>query len=148
MSACISGSLDSPKSTRVVDTHFRAAFAAGFLLFVREGTLFAQTFDARTYRTVGGMMPLAQHVGSNTGNEEASFSVSEHHLVFAGSLTVPSSQLTWIDRGGRILGTIGPPGPLASPALSPDESRVAVSRLQGDGATFGWSSLPVARSLS
>jgi Tol biopolymer transport system component len=128
------GSLDSPTSTRVVDTHFRAAFAAGFLLFVREGTLFAQAFDARTYRTVGGTMPVAQHVGSNTGNEEASFSVSEHHLVFAGSLTVPSSQLTWIDRGGRILGTIGPPGPLASPALSPDESRVAVSRLQGDGA--------------
>src|SRR5262249_4794913 len=117
-----------------VNTDFRAASAAGFLLFVREGTLFAQSFDARTFRATGNTIPVAEHVGSNIGTHEASFSASENHVVFANGLTVPSSQLTWVDRGGRILGTVGAPGPLASPALSPDGRRVAVSRIRQDGA--------------
>jgi Tol biopolymer transport system component len=130
------GSLDSSESIRVVDTDFRAAFVAGFLLFVRDQTLLAQPFDARTFRTTGNTIPVAGHVGSNTSTHEASVSASEHAVVFADSLRVPSTQLTWLDRRGGVLGTIGKPGALDSLALSQNDRWVAVSRTQGDGAAI------------
>ena len=68
------GSLDSPETMRLLDTEFRAAFAPpGYLLFVREGTLLAQPFDAATRQLTGSAFPVAERVGSGQGTGEAPF---------------------------------------------------------------------------
>jgi Tol biopolymer transport system component len=43
------------------------------------------------------------------------------------------SQLTWFDRHGRQVGTVGPPELVANPKLSPDGRRVAVDQTDTDG---------------
>ena len=42
---------------------------------------------------------------------------------------IGETQLTWFDRGGRLVESIGSPGLYRNPALSSDEKRVAVNRL-------------------
>lgn len=57
------------------------------------------------------------------------FSVSQNGvLVFSGSRQQTKPQLTWLDRSGKILGTVGTPGfELAAPRISPDGTNVAYS---------------------
>ena len=47
--------------------------------------------------------------------------------MYASDDAVASRQLTWFDRAGRALGTVGDAGPYSDLALSPDERRVAIS---------------------
>lgn len=39
----------------------------------------------------------------------------------------PTTQLTWLDRSGNVLATMGDPGEYSGPALSPDEDRIVVA---------------------
>jgi serine/threonine protein kinase len=41
--------------------------------------------------------------------------------------TAPTTQLTWLDRTGNVLATMGDPGEYSGPALSPDEDRIVVA---------------------
>jgi dipeptidyl aminopeptidase/acylaminoacyl peptidase len=41
--------------------------------------------------------------------------------------TPPLTQLTWLDRTGNVLETLGEPGEYSGPAISPDESRIVVA---------------------
>jgi hypothetical protein len=72
-----------------------------------------------------------KRIGSE-GSRYASFSVSDTGvLVTARGLTRPVTRLTWVDRAGRPLGTIGEPATYQSLALSSDERRVAVAFASG-----------------
>src|SRR5437867_10949785 len=42
-------------------------------------------------------------------------------------------QLTWVDRTGKAIETVGTPGPYRGPDLSPDGKRFAVHRHEGNG---------------
>ena len=46
--------------------------------------------------------------------------------------------LTWFDRAGRMLGTVGEPSDFSNPALSPDGRRLAVSIAARDGSRDIW----------
>jgi Tol biopolymer transport system component len=48
---------------------------------------------------------------------------------FSGFVTLAHAQdlqLTWVDRSGTVIGTVGPPGPYRGPAVAPDGRRFAV----------------------
>jgi Tol biopolymer transport system component len=45
-------------------------------------------------------------------------------------------QLTWFDRSGQKIGTLGDPGAYLAPMLSPDERSVAVSRVDGSSSLY------------
>jgi Tol biopolymer transport system component len=123
------GSLDWPETSRVLATDSRVAFAPpGYLLFVREGTLLAQSFNADTLRLIGDAVPAAAKVGAYPVTGEAAFSSSATGLAYASGVAIPASQLTWFDRSGRTFGTIGATGPNRNAALSRDGTRVAVQR--------------------
>jgi Tol biopolymer transport system component len=101
----------------------------GQMLFVRESTLFSQAFDTGRLELAGEPKPVV---------EQISWSPSPWNLAAAsasatGTLTyrvgsISRNQIAWLDRSGRILLTAGPPGDYLSPALSPDETRVAFTR--------------------
>jgi Tol biopolymer transport system component len=126
------GSLDSQSWKRLLDNHWMAAYAPaldggdGYLLFIREGTLMAQRFDANYLQLTGKPVPLAERMTDL--DHHAIFSVSASgNLAYRTTGTV-KSELTWFDRGGKRLGTAGVPVQDIFPTLSPDGGRLAISR--------------------
>jgi Tol biopolymer transport system component/DNA-binding winged helix-turn-helix (wHTH) protein len=98
----------------------------GHLFFGRDGALMAQRFDTRRLQPLGEMLQIATGVRGRWG---ADFSVSA-----SGALayrTAVLNRLTWFDRQGQRLESVGEPGALqVGFRLSPDQKRVAV---QGGG---------------
>jgi serine/threonine protein kinase/Tol biopolymer transport system component len=104
----------------------------GFLLFVREGTLMAQPFDAAALALKGQPVPVAEQVGI-TVYGLGRFSASQNGgLAYSASGTqeIPT-RLVWVDRHGKSLGAIGQAGHYNSLSISPDGSRVAAERSEG-----------------
>lgn len=117
---------------RVTSTDSGALYAPpGYLLFVRDGTLTAQPFDAGSLRLEGEPTPIAEGVGRIGGagpTRYAPFSVSANGVLAYGAVAALKNQLVWFDRTGQALGTVGPPGDYGDPELSPDGRHVAVCR--------------------
>jgi len=83
----------------------------------------------------GEPVPIAEQVGS-TPYGFARFSASLNAgLAFGtgGTATTPT-QLTWFDRQGKNLGTIGQPSRYGALAIAPDGSRVAAEKYDGQGS--------------
>ena len=69
------GALDTSDRTWLVEAQSNAVYAApGYLLFVREGTLLAQRFDASTLKLSGEPFAVAGNVSQNPTGALASFS--------------------------------------------------------------------------
>jgi Tol biopolymer transport system component len=121
-------SLDGSDRTRLLSDDSQALYVPpGYLVFRREGTVFAQRFDAATLKLSGDALPIVRDVASNFVTGRGVFSASN-----TGALAyraVEDTVLTWFDRGGTALGPIGPPGHYRHPAISPDGRTVAIARL-------------------
>jgi serine/threonine protein kinase len=122
------GSLDAQTPhTRLVDADSNPVLTPGYLLFGRDGTLFAQAFDARRARLEGEPVRVADQVVFNRNAGRLHIATSDTGVLVYRA--VGPQQLMWVDRSGRALGAIGPVGMYRDPALSPSGDRVAVSRL-------------------
>ena len=97
----------------------------GRLLFLREGTLMAQPFDAGRLALAGEPVPVAERVGSFRDGGHFSASANDV-LVYRNADT--DSQLTWFDRQGAVSGRASEPGGFRGVALSPDGARAVASR--------------------
>ncbi|MGH9391497.1 MAG: hypothetical protein ACRD1Z_17975, partial [Vicinamibacteria bacterium] len=109
-------------------TNSNVAYAPpGFLLFWRERTLLAQPFDAKELRLTGEATPVAEDVQYLANSANAIFSVSENGvLAFQAGAGAALSQLTWFDRRGKKLGSVGAPADYGRLRLSHDGLRLAV----------------------
>jgi serine/threonine protein kinase len=119
------GSLDSPARTRLVSSRSHAVYAApGYLMFWREGTLMAQSFDVTTRELSGNAVAVAAGAGINAFTAQSLFSVSTSGtLVFLAGVA-GQSELVWLDRAGVLISKPGPRGAFSTVALSPDGTRV------------------------
>jgi serine/threonine protein kinase len=128
------GSLDGPTRTRVLSEYSQALYIPpGYLVFHREGSVFAQRFNPATLRVSGDPLPVVNNVAFNPGSRRGVFSVSE-----TGTLayrTAEDTVLRWFDRTGTSLGAVAPPGHYYEPAVSPDGRMVAVAQLDSQGPT-------------
>jgi len=97
----------------------------GFLLFRLGGRLMAQAFNWQGSHLTGEAMQVAEIV-AGTGLV-AYFSAVPEALAYIPGTARPTA-LTWLDRKGNRLGTVGEPGEYYGPALSPDGRTLAVSR--------------------
>jgi eukaryotic-like serine/threonine-protein kinase len=122
------GSLDpADAAITLLQAESSVSYASGHVLFARDETLMAQPFDPGTRQPKGDAFPLAEHV-SREGSRYVGASVSENGtLVYARGGSLATQQLTWFDRAGRALATLGEAAPYENFALSPDERRVAVA---------------------
>ena len=107
---------------RILATNVPATFANDHLIFLRAGTLMAQPFDARRLELQDVPVPVAEDV-QITWYSIGMFSASDHVLVYETASDPGRFQLAWVDRQGKSLGTIGPPGPDSPVVLSPDGTR-------------------------
>jgi eukaryotic-like serine/threonine-protein kinase len=120
---------------------------SGQLLFLRQGMLMVQSFDASRLALSGEAVPVAEKVGSFL--DYGLFSASSNGVLVYRSGVGLDYQLTWFDRQGRVLAKVAEPGRYNSLALSPDGRRVAVSRTNLEN-TPNWDVwlLDVARNTS
>jgi eukaryotic-like serine/threonine-protein kinase len=109
--------------------------STGHVLFSREGSLMAQGFDVRRLQLSGEAVPIAEgmvYAGPRPFSVSTTGVLAYRTGVDTGGFA-GLTQLTWFDRQGKALGTAGEPGQFNSLALSPDGSRVAVSRAAPGG---------------
>ena len=110
----------------------------GWLLFLREGSLMAQRFDADKFELSGDPMQVAPGVGSYPSAGYGLFSVSENgELLYRGGV-LGQFQLMWTDAQGNPAGTLGDPGQYFYPSISPDGSRVAAAQTGSGGNIDIW----------
>jgi hypothetical protein len=121
--------LDHPEQRiQLLTAPSQAVYAAGHLLWLRGSTLVAQRFDPDRLKLSGDPQPVTDPVGSPLTGRANSAAASG--VLFYSSLSV-NSRLTWFDRTGKALGTLGEPGELRTFRLSPDAQRAAVTRASG-----------------
>ena len=130
---------------RILAGPFAASYVNGYLFFMRENTLMAQTFDAAKMQLTGEPSPVAEHVA--TTQSIGVFSVSPSGtLAYRAGAETGNYQLTWFDREGKLLSTFGQPGPDQEIAISPDGTRGAVRDASSAGAGDLWT-LDFARGV-
>jgi len=123
------GSLDSRDTQIVLQANSNAVYASGYLLFLRENTLMAQPFDAKRLTASGDAAAVASQIADNSGNAVGFFTASENGTLVFQSGSQDLQTLTWLDRTGKRVGTVGEPGLLSRTFLSPDGKHATVSAL-------------------
>jgi serine/threonine protein kinase/dipeptidyl aminopeptidase/acylaminoacyl peptidase len=116
----------------------------GYLVFAREGILRAQPFDPQSGRVTGEPFSIVERVRYFLSTGTASFAASRTGtLVYQSQEDV--SRLTWLDRAGRELGSVGPPGNYLSVSIAPDGRRALFDRTRPGIGTYGIWSLDLER---
>ena len=130
-------SLDRTAHQFIAASDSQADYAdPGFLIYLRGGSMLAQPFDPIRLAVTGPAKTIPEAVSFVPGLDRGGFSISRGSvLAYRGR--VESSELLWRDRVGRQIGSLGT-GTYINPALSPDGTRVAITR--GD-ATAGTSDI-------
>jgi Tol biopolymer transport system component len=137
--AIYAASLESKEQTQVLTVPSNVGYAQpqagepGYLLFVRDRVLMAQTFDPKLLKVSGEPLIVApklacSQIGNFSVSQIGDFSVSEAGVLIYRDDALPLVQLTWVNRQGRQIATAGAPGQFMFPELSPDEQRVAVEQ--------------------
>ena len=131
-------SLDSRKARLIVKSDAMGGYAAGYLLTVQQGMLVAYPFDEESAQVRGNPVRVAEGVLTGNPPGYAPFSVTDTTMAYSAPWA-KSRQLSWFDRSGRRLGTVGEPADYSTPRLSPDEKRIAVAiREEGKTNTDIW----------
>ena len=102
----------------------------GQLLFMRDGILLAQAFDAERLQPAGEAVPIVDNVDDASGDRDVPsslFSVSRNNVLVYTNGSGRSLQLSWFDRQGNVLQHLGQSA--QSVALSPDGTKIAFSRV-------------------
>lgn len=121
------GSLDGAPPRRLVASSTNAVYAPpGFLLFVRDGALIAQEFDAKNLSLSPNGRALVEQVGYALQLNRASISVSDTGVLTYGG--VETTEPVWFDLKGVRGASLGNEHYHAQLWLSPDGKRVALDR--------------------
>jgi len=120
------GSLDGKASRRLVNTSASGIHVSGNLFYARDNILYAQKLS-------GDFAPEGEP-GTVTGGvvidgaiwRSAISAASDGTLLFHSGASVPRSELTWFDRTGKLLGTIGSADVYLDCRLSPDGRKLLI----------------------
>ncbi len=123
------GSLDSDEKHFVVEASANAAYAApGYLLFYRDKTLFAQSFDLKRFALTGEARVVLTDLQYQPQVKRALFDASKNGLLVAQTGSgVALSHVVWFDRKGRELGAVGKLDVYGNVSIAPKGESVAVS---------------------
>ncbi|HYW46419.1 MAG TPA: protein kinase [Bryobacteraceae bacterium] len=121
-------SIDDPRSRKqILQAAGPVRYASpDWLVFSRDNVLFAQSFDADKAELRGEPAPIAELTGGNAQMARVFLAASETGSLAWRAISL-SFQLTWLDRTGKERGTVGEPGDINNPALSPDGKRVLIN---------------------
>jgi len=110
-----------------------------FLVFPKDGQLWAQRFDQGQGALSGEKLALSDDVGQ--------FSLSATGTLVFRRATSEQSSLMWVDRVGKPGDQVGKPGDYWDVSLSPDERYAAVLNHQSREGRFWVETIDLARNL-
>ena len=130
ISGIYAGALDTrpadQSKTRILANQLTPNYANGHVFFMRATTMMAQPFDRQRLQLTGAPVAIADAIRTTWYGTEV-FSVSSGgSLAYATASAVENSQLTWVDRQGKVISTVGSPSLDGAVSLSPDEKRAVV----------------------
>jgi eukaryotic-like serine/threonine-protein kinase len=114
---------------RILDADAATYASSGHLLFVRGGTLFAQSFDPTRLELAGTPVIIAEQIVGGGGTAGLSASAAGHIAYRTGPSRV-QHQFVWFDRSGAALQTVAGSdfGNGFNASLSHDGRRLAMDR--------------------
>jgi eukaryotic-like serine/threonine-protein kinase len=130
VNAIFVGSLDSDEKRFVVEATANAAYVApGYLLFYRDRTLLAQSFDPKAFSLTGEPTTILTEIQYLPQVRRAVFAVSDNGTLVAQTGTaVAVSQPVWFDRKGKEVGVVGTPDVYGNVFLAPNGRFVATDK--------------------
>ncbi|HET7468091.1 MAG TPA: protein kinase [Gemmatimonadales bacterium] len=124
--------------------------ASGHLVYGAGDALLAVPFDLKRLRVTGEAVPVVTDVALAPSNGEPAFSISSSGdlaYVRASVINAPTV-VEWVSRDGRAQPLLTQPGRYASPAISPDGRRVALTVTARDGHRDVWAYEPARDILT
>lgn len=126
------GSLDGAAPRMVMPSLANAVYSRGHVLFLRGNQLMAQEFDAARGVLRGSAGKIADDTQNDPTTWHGTFDASANGVLVYGTGGGAEAQLTWFDRDGKVLGTVGTSEVgLSELRLSPEGDRV-VTTAAGD----------------
>jgi Tol biopolymer transport system component len=130
-------SLDGKENRFLMPADANVAVTPNHLLYVQNGTLMAQSFDASRAELKGDPVPVGESVIRNPGTWRAAFDASRNGiLVYQTGSMASGSQLLWLSRDGKPPVRLGEMSNFHGLRLSPDGRRLAVAI--GDPTSALW----------
>ncbi len=118
-------SLDGKENRLLFHSLSNAIYASGRLLYQRENSLVAQPFDPSSGKFSGEPRTLSENVEFDAGLWRTNLSASaDGMMLYASGRASGTEILTWYDRSGKRLGTVGEQGEFYDLDLSPDEKKI------------------------
>jgi len=128
------GSVDGKENRRLMHATSNAIYSSGYLLFVQDGELLEQRFDARALKLAGEPVRLRRRIFLDGGVWRNVLSASDTGLLLylSGSADL-AGRIRWVSETGKPLATLDDVG-AQNPRLSPDGKKIAVEKgdLQSD----------------
>ncbi|MGB7217941.1 MAG: protein kinase [Vicinamibacterales bacterium] len=132
--------IPSEKPKLLLEGGSNAMYAQGHLLFIRDATLMAQPFDIGRLELTGEAEPLVERIalGGGTGQIGAHAVSTNGVLAYQSDTRDIRSQLTWFDRSGKPLSTVGEITDQMALSMSPGGARATASLLDAAGNRDLW----------
>jgi len=121
-------SLEGKEKKLVVLAHSSFAIGAGQLFYADfDGHLFSAPFDPDKGVITGNATAIANYVSVQPSTYYAALTAAANGtLIYNTTPGAALSVLTWMDRTGKVLSSLGGSAVQCNPTISPDGSRVAV----------------------
>ena len=121
------GSIDGGTQKFLVRSESSAIYASpGYVLYVDGDTLLGQAFDAAHLELRGEPFTVAENVGRSTGFNIGVSASATGMLAYAAAI-LQRGRLTWFDRAGNSLNSVGVEGDYSDFRLSPNGQTLAAS---------------------
>jgi Tol biopolymer transport system component/tRNA A-37 threonylcarbamoyl transferase component Bud32 len=125
------GNIETGETRRLMDADAVAAYVEpGQLLFLRQGTLFAQPFDAERLNLSGDPHQIARDITVDDQNIAAVSASAAGIVAYRRGAPLVRRRFVWFDRAGTPVGTLGESdgGSALSPSMSQDGRRLLLYR--------------------
>jgi hypothetical protein len=100
----------------------------GYIVYSEQRRLMAQAVDSQAMRPAGDPIVMGKEIGVVPVTSMANFTVAPGGTILFGSLGESKRRLVWLDRNGKSLEEVAAPDDTVWPRLSPDGTRVALTR--------------------
>jgi Tol biopolymer transport system component len=122
--------LDGEEPKLIVTSDSNPVFASGRLIYMRNGSLLAQSLDVERSELTGEPTQLTDKAVYQGGSWIGVYSAATEAdvLTYQGGGLPMGSQLTWYDHAGVVRGTVGSRELIWDVRLSPDGRRIAIAK--------------------